>query len=496
MFAPMLALCALGAASHGCQPRPSSLPAQEASDWLWVKPYLQDPRPDAMTIHWWTNERRPESHVEYGKEQLDKRAAATSRYVAEMGKWSHEASLTGLEPATAYTYRVRSGDRASERYTLHTAKDRRSDLLISLLGDGRTDDAAVIARHRKLFEMAAGSDLIFELGDEVYEGSAEQWDRFLRQILTSSDPANPGSTTGSRVPCQLVVGNHEIAYLPAGQGGEDPKTEAYYHSPYVFESIRRYKAIVSNPPNGSSNTDWEERYYSIRYGAVTFIVLDANDTSNEKLRNNDYLAPGTTPDWQPGSEQYRWMVAELERARAESAFTFVLAHPSPYSPGIHGTPSHVEDAQRGYELRVLDPVFRAYGVDAVITSHDHLATRSLVGPPGFEEKMDDDDPNNLNYLVMGNSGQSGRGKAPGWEQWMSVRGDGKAPFYTRWFYTWEGQDERSSFVRLRVVRNDDGTWTASFSVVRDDGKIFDPFSIRREDPKPAQLRPSQAPAPG
>ena len=85
-------------------------------------------------------------------------------------------------------------------------------------------------------------------------------------------------------------------------------------------------------------------------------------------------------------------------------------HPSPYCRGVHGAP---DQSQSGWQIRALDPVFRQYGVDAVLSSHDHMVERCLTGPAGYEEAMDDTASANLNYFVMGNSGKSAREAADG-----------------------------------------------------------------------------------
>lgn len=478
-IAATFTLLLLGCRNPGAQTARTAPGAAATLGGFWVEPYLQNPKPDGMTILWWTPESAPNDVVEYGIGDTDRMLPAANQFVPEMGKWSHMATLTGLTPETEYWYRVRSRAAVTERRSLHTAKRRSSDLEFSFLGDARTDNAAVIDRRQKLLALATGSDLVLELGDQVAEGSQEHWERYLREIMTPTASASPGAKVCAEVPCHLLVGNHEIATLPPGDPPEDRNS---FKVPWVFESIRRFTSIVENPPNGSANAAWEERYYSIRYGAATFIVLDLNNTSDPQFDNHDFLAAGTTPDWEPGSEQYRWMVAELDRARRESAFTFVLAHPSPFSPGIHGTPDHQQDQQRGYELRILDPIFRSYGVDAVITSHDHFAARSVVAADGVSTQAEADDPQILQYFVVGNSGYEARSRAPGWQSWMSLGRDGKPPFYTRWFYSWEGQDERTSLLRVHLRHKPDGVVEGTFVVVRDDGREFDEVLLRRMDP--------------
>ena len=433
---------------------------------IYIEPYLQNPKTDGMTVLWWTDASEPSSQIEYGP-GYGSTAAASDEYVSSMGKWKHEVTLCGLDTETSYDYRVRSGTLLSGAYTFSTVKNRNSNFHVGILGDGQTDNADIISRHRAVLNQAAdlGADLIFEAGDMVQQGSIDHWGRLYRQILTSSASS---STVASRIPFLTAVGNHEI-YDGSYSGGN------------LATSMARYKALMSNPDNGSANPDWKERYYSIQYGVATFIVLDLNNTSDDNLDNHGYLNDGDTPDWEPGSEQYDWMVNELQKAQTNGAFTFVLFHPSPYSRGVHGTDDPNTDKQRGYELRVLDPVFRQYGVDAVLASHDHMVEHCLTGPPGFETEMNVADTNNLNYITMGNSGDSSRTAASGWENWMDITGNDAAPFYTTYFYSWGGDDTLASFIDMDFINRQDGTWRVDIKVVRNDGQTFDAFSLVRAD---------------
>lgn len=430
---------------------------------IYIEPYLQNPKTDGMTILWWTDTSEPSSQIEYGPGYADI-AAASNEYVPSMGKWRHEATLGGLDAESSYDYRVRSGTLLSGAYTFKTVKKRNSDFRVGVLGDGQTDNTDIISRHRTVLNQAAdlGADLIFEAGDLVQSGSTDHWGRLYREILTSSDST---STVASRIPFHAAVGNHEI-YDGAYPGGN------------LTTSMARYKALMSNPDNGSTNPDWKERYYSIKYGVATFIVLDLNNTSDDALDNHNYLNDGDTPDWEPGSEQYNWMTNELRKARDDGAFTFVMFHPAPFSRGVHGDPG---DSQRGYELRTLDPVFRQYGVDAVLASHDHMVEHCLTGPAGFETEMDLTDPDNLNYITMGNSGDSSRTADSGWENWMDITGNNAAPFYTTYFYRWGGNNALASFIDMNFINLQNGTWRVDFEIVRSDGQTFDAFSLVRTD---------------
>ncbi len=448
-----------------------SVAAVPAAAGVYIEPYLQDPRGDGMTVLWWTDESQPDSRIEFGRDGLDRSAAASNDYVPSMGKYLHEVRLTGLAPEMAYDYRVSSGPFVSGRYSLRTAVRRASGFRLGVLGDGRTDNAFVIAQHRAVLERAGGQepDLLFELGDMVTTGDRLDWGDLYRRVVTATDPLDPGSDLGSRVPYHTVVGNHEI-YDGTYQGGLDT-------------GMASYRALVSHPPNGSTNPHWRERYYALEYGCATFIVLDTNNTSADAWDNNDLMPDGSTPDWQPGSEQYRWMIDRLRRAAHRSAFTFVLMHPSPYSRGAHGTPNAMTDQQRGHELRVLDEVFRHYGVDAVLSSHDHTVEHCLTGPEGFEAAMDPGDPANLHWLVQGNSGQGARFAVSGWESWMDILGNDAAPFYSTYFYDWAGTAERS-FLDIEIAPRGDGQWEAAFRTMQTDGDVYDAFSLFRRDAPP------------
>ena len=432
-----------------------------------IEPYLQNPQSDAMTILWWTDASAPTSTVYYGLNNLDNSLAASNDYVASMAKWKHEATLEGLDTQTQYQYKVISGSDESNVYTFNTAKRIDSDFRFAILGDGRTDNDTVIARHRNIatLAMSKGADIIFEVGDMVYDGSIDHWTRFFRKIITSSDPANPGSDVASRIPFLMAVGNHEIYLATNGYTGGNLST-----------AMPRYKAVSSNPSNGSANPDWEERYYVLKYGCATFIVLDTNNDSFND--NHDLLADGTTPDWSQGSEQYNWMIAQLQQAQNDSVFTFVMFHPAPYSRGVHGDPA---DNQRGIEIRDLEPIFRQYGVDAVFTSHDHLVEHCLTGPTGFHNNMDVSDPANLNWFVQGNSGQSSRSQDGGWESWMDILNNNAAPFYTVYYYTWAGNDTLCSFLDVDIAYQGLGLWQATFTTRRSDDTAHDTTILQRLD---------------
>jgi hypothetical protein len=432
-----------------------------------VSPYLQAPAQTSMTILWWTDTGEADSRLMYGEKELRSSRKASNIQVPSMKMWLHEATLTGLRPGVAYRCQAVSGRFSSSVFGFRTAPGARARVTFAVLGDGRTDNDAVLARHRAVVTaaMADNVDFILECGDLVKNGAREHWDRFLTRILPAA--VRTAGADSWRVPYLGLIGNHEI-YSPI-----------HKYNAGEAETIDRFKAVFANPPNRASNPAWSERYYSFRYGSAAFIVLDANNDANDKYDNHKLLADGATPDWSPGSEQYNWMTARLAEARKECAFTFVCFHPSPYCRGGHGNPA---DKQSGYQLRALEPVFREYGVDAVFSSHDHVIEHCVTGPAGFEKKMDVADERNLNWFVSGNSGQASRKPRKNWESWMSLGNDGKAPFFTRYFYSWPGRNDLASFLLVTLEPKNGDVWEATFEVMRTDGKRFDKTVLQRRAP--------------
>ncbi|MEW6608713.1 MAG: lamin tail domain-containing protein [bacterium] len=437
---------------------------------LFIQPYLQNPGTSSMTIMWWTETSESSNQVEYGTGYSQIVSATNELFTVtgEESRYLHMATISGLVAETTYPYRVRSGGVISNTYTFTTAVLRDSNFRVAILGDGRTDNDTIISRHRAVTNLALSRqpNLTFHNGDEVWEGYDIAWVWLYRRVCTASDSDDPGSRLASLIPYHFTVGNHEI-YDGGWSGGIDT-------------SMKRFKAYCHNPPNNSSNPHWEERYYRIDYGCAAFIVLDTNNTSNDTLDNHDYLADDTTPDWEPNSEQYNWLISQLQDAQQNCIFTFILMHPAPYSRGVHGAP---DEPQSGWHIRALDSVFRQYGVDAVFCSHDHIVERCLTGPAGFETTMDDKDPANLNYLVQGNSGEGARSPQTGWETWMDITGNNGPPYYTKYFYDWVNTDYRS-YTELDIQKLNPTTWQATFRTVRSDGAIFDEFSFQRTTPEP------------
>jgi hypothetical protein len=378
-----------------------------------VVPYLQLVETDSVTIVWWSPDGVP-GIVDWGptpfygqqRSSVPLEMSAITTVIAgveDRGRhpYRHEVRLDGLSPNTAYFYRVSQG--ASEKSAqFRTAPGLESGFTFVVAADPESKATEPIRNeiHRAVLSLASTKDPRFLVyaGDLVDQGNAQDdWDSFWSDL----------TELGPSVPIYPALGNHEYDALNTTLGGNTTP----YSQPFAEDGVARYRAYFALPGNDHEESDpRHERYYWMKYGPVSVIVLDTN---NDSITTSD---PGTNWDtgrysahplageneppepggqsWAPDvhggvggvsdSAQYAWLVETLPRARRESAFVFVVNHQAPYSSFVHGEPS---EQQSGHPLRKLDSLFHRHGVDAVFSGHDESSERSVTtgtraGAPG------------------------------------------------------------------------------------------------------------------
>ena len=174
---------------------------------------------------------------------------------------------------------------------------------IAVYGDTRThhDIHAKIAALIK----ARRPEAVFHTGDLVNSGrSKEDWAKFAEITKSLRESAS----------FYAVMGNHEL-------GGEA-----------VFKELFRY------PGNG--------RWYSAGLHGIRFLMLD----SLSRL--------------EAGSEQFKWLEAELNSRAPEYKFTAVIIHTPLLSSGEHGN-------AKGVFAKDLEALFEKYKAAIVLAGHDH-----------------------------------------------------------------------------------------------------------------------------
>ena len=247
----------------------------------------------------------------------------------------HEVLLTGLQPATDYFYRVEmDGQVVADGIRFRTAPTTATDTLRFIaFGDSGVPTAA--NAHIAALLARRSVDLIVHTGDVVYPGGEEV---FYDQVVFT-----PYAATLAGTPLFPSMGNHDVKTA----GG----------APYL--------ANWSLPTNPAG----DERYYAFGWGNALFVSINTEDP---------YTA---------GSPQHTFIESTLASA-ASNGYAWIIAymHRGPYS-------SSTAHGENPTAIAHLVPLFEAYGVQLVLSGHDHCYERTV--PMG-----------GVTYVVTGGGGNS------------------------------------------------------------------------------------------
>ncbi len=417
-----------------------------------VLPYLQNPSPNAITILWFSEKDLAGDLTYWEQDSELKFNIASNPIPAEALTYStwedttyfggeapsipfrHHLRIENLEPDTKYEYKVIQGT-SFFNSSFHTAPKGNTPIRFIVYADSETEPES-IGKYANWPDLAGNSrsylidqsigyqnnldvilsrqpDIIIIAGDLVESGGEQRdWDEFWGYNTNH----NSEQSIASKVPMLAAIGNHDYY--------EGPYLDRY-NQPGSERAVKRFQTYFDSPANNSSNVNQEGRYYCIKYGPATFIVLDAcnnspnksDDDTNFYLLGENEPGGGNAPDFSPGSQQYQWLESQLIEAQIHSMFTFIIFHHAPYSSGPHGyPPGEVEntDNQSGNPVRLLTPIFMKYGVDAVFSGHDEIWERSEIS--GIEIKPDESEKmHTINFYDVGIGGDGLRGPIEGLE---------------------------------------------------------------------------------
>lgn len=417
--------------------------AEEEAAAFRVRPYLQNPAPDAMTVRWFsaapdagtlrindqtlTSKPAPCPELDYqGPEPEELRHAATP--------FRHSVRVTGLEPCTSYPYSVEQNGEtikailttsprpgevgrgggvrlffSADSETQPESREARTEWLPSISLPGgprprwvkgrypadettgyRTNLALIAARAAE--SLRAGNPVLAcVVGDLVANGGEQRdWDEFWRHN------AGGFGTLAARVPIVAAIGDREMC---GGPPSDDPLADlGGFSGPASLLGSRKFLAYFEHPENGAADRRHVGRYHRLDFGPVTLLTLDttngaADDGLDDTNHELDARAAAHVPDFAPGSEQFRWLERELADARKRGAIIFVQCHHPPYSSGPHGRPPGSGkgfDEHSGQPLRALVPLLKEHGVRAVFSGHDDVYEHSIV--------------DGVHFYVVGNGG--------------------------------------------------------------------------------------------
>ena len=190
---------------------------------------------------------------------------------------------------------------------------------------------------------------------------------------------------------------------PAAQAGEkftfvaygDTRSNPDVHARVIAAIVRQHPEfvlqsgdLVSNGGNPNQWKEFDEITAPLRAAHIAYYPARGNhdlgqyyaDRVHEPIlsgnkyyysferHKNMFIALDEFQDYDPSSEQYRWLEGQLKRGRDKDVNTWILFHESPFSVGPHGpTPE---------ALAYLHPLFKKYQPRAVVCGHDHLYYRT------------------------------------------------------------------------------------------------------------------------
>ncbi|WP_164730996.1 purple acid phosphatase family protein [Anoxybacter fermentans] len=262
------------------------------------------------------------------------RYASKDEYDAKKG-WSGKSetfhgtlfriSLKGLKPNTQYVYQVMvNGQPATKVYSFFTAPEKPIEFTFLAYGDTRTHQD----KHKLLADKMARDEtnprFVIHVGDLVTNGKEnDEWLDFSKAI----------KELGASMPYYSAIGNHE------------------YNSDNYYNSL-----ALPRTGGGQNNSEW----YSFDYAGVHFIVLDSNIM--DKYVNEN--VPNAV------EKQAEWIIKDLE-AHKDAKWIIAVFHHPVFS-------SH-QDSRYPQLQKEWIPIFDKYGVDLVLSGHNHIYERVLSG---------------------------------------------------------------------------------------------------------------------
>jgi len=480
-----------------------------------ITPYLQNPSSDAITLIWFSKGDRGgqltvwkpgDSSKENGVllESSPVRAGALAYHPAERCidqnceelplPYLHQVRLTGLEHDTLYHYQVKQNtEQADGSFT--TLGGGLNPLRFIVYADSETEPESTSKHVVWQGEKTSGKVRKYPLDQST--GYAENLkviqERQPRFVAIAGDLVQSGGeqrdwdefwlhNAGLAASTVLLpaLGNHDYFGGPGDMGK--------YATVDSERAVRKYQTYFDLPSNNSSDAAHSERYYSLQYGVVTLIVLDAtNGRPNRSDMDTNWRLLGEgeggyAPDWRTGSEQHSWLQKELRKAQETSLFTFVMFHGSPYTSGVHGRlpgDKSGKDILSAQPLQTLTPLFIRYGVDAVFGGHDEMYEHSLLSgtelsPDGLKLAHD------IHFYDVGIGGDGLRGPVKGVDNPYRVF---LAHIDAPEVYAADGiladGGKHYGHLEVNVEQNSDGIWQARmdpvyiFPILVADGRVVD-----------------------
>ena len=319
----------LGNLAHGGQ-------ADEPDALKLLAPYLHGLTADSVQVLWSSEMAYPGTVRWHAPDGTQRVAVETTTGT------SHRVRLSGLLPATEYRYEVLAGNdlvASGDGLRFRTAPSNGTGTIRAVIvGDSGQPALPFLAQVTSLVE-ALDPDLFLHTGDMTYTGELcvpvfEQYHQLL-------------STRGM----YAARGNHDLSVGDASEWlglfpppNDVSMVEACILPPAICDEGELPSREISRPRQST--------FYSFDWGPVHFAVFDSNR------------------DLEDCGIQVQWLCNDLQAARQRGMpWLVLLSHHPVYTKGLHG---FLESAT----LRLFPEIAEEYGVDLVISGHDHNYQRT------------------------------------------------------------------------------------------------------------------------
>jgi len=270
------------------------------------------------------------------------------------------AVIDGLDPNTAYSYRVEVNNKKIGEGKIRTYPARADHLAFFVIGDFGT-----------------GEPMQYKIADVM---RAE-----FERRRNSENPVRFVITTGDNIYASMRIGP-----LALWSGDEDKHWESKFFRPYerLLAEIPFYPSPGNHDGNESENRadlavyldnfffpqNKPARWYTFSFGELAdFFALDS--TSNTE-------SGGPQPAYARNGEQFRWLVNALPRSQARWKIPYF--HHPPFNAGP-GHPASLDD------LRHFTELFQRSGVKVVFNGHEH----------NFQFSTQDQATGGIRYVISG-----------------------------------------------------------------------------------------------
>lgn len=291
----------------------------------------------------------------------------------------HGVVLTGLKPKTKYYYSYgHQGSNFSEvkSFISSPAVDPDYSFKFVVYADmGITGgSAAATTAAQAAAKVADGAELVIHSGDISYaRGHAYIWDRWFPMI-------EPYAT---KVPYMITIGNHEYDHTsgegkdPSGAPGTGfhPDWGNFGDDSGGECAVPMYHRFTM--PNNGNSIFW----YSFDYGSVHNVMVSSEH------------------DCSPGSDQYKWLVKDLEQVdRSKTPWIILTGHRPMYN-----SEQYPSDFQVSEHMKTMyEDVLHKYKVDLAWWGHYHSYERTC---PVYKEECTAWG-NGTTYITIGSAGAS------------------------------------------------------------------------------------------